>query len=147
MQANEMLCVGLVVSGHRNLKRRPVQVCGVRANYYAYGPPIYYGAVIGIAGLAIIVFWKKMNGEGLGALLVLGGAILSGFALFETVILNNEFSLRCFEDVGCSVAYARSSMFDAHVLGFLLAIGTFLLGYGLSFSGTREESEEKSRLD
>lgn len=99
---------------------------------------VYPAAVIGGTGLALIARVKVVRGETVGAVLVTAGTILVGFTLFESIILKDEFEMRCFEEVGCSVALARSSVSDAFGLGILLAIGTLLLGCGLSLSKKRE---------
>jgi len=75
--------------------------------------------------LTMIAAWK------IGVLFLVIGVVLCGISILFTYTLSSDFSTRCFSDVGCSPVLANSIVSTMIRLGYLLALGAFLLGLSL----------------
>jgi hypothetical protein len=64
------------------------------------------------------------------AVMLSAGIVTAGFSLFSLFAAYTDFLPRCFVEVGCNPALARSTAFDLVWLGLLLAFATFIAGYG-----------------
>jgi hypothetical protein len=64
------------------------------------------------------------------AVMLSAGIVTAGFSLFSLFAIYTDFLPRCFVEVGCNPALARSTAFDLLELGLLLAFATFIVGFG-----------------
>jgi hypothetical protein len=87
-------------------------------------------------GLGVLFFagFSIATRSKMGPLFLSVGIILCGLSLLFTYGLSSDFSTRCFPDVGCSPILATSTVSDMIELGYVLAIGAFLLALGLAIS-------------
>ncbi len=98
-----------------------------------YGAQALYLGMLGI-GMLLFAGFALITRRRLGSLFLSSGILLCGISLLFTYTLNSDFSTRCFPEVGCSPALAASTVSEMIDLGYLLAVGAFLLALGLSTS-------------
>lgn len=67
-----------------------------------------------------------------GSLFLSAGGVLDGLSLLFTFVGSSDFLLRCSPGSGCSSTLAISTVEGMIAFGYVLAIGAFLLGLGLS---------------
>jgi hypothetical protein len=104
------------------------------------GEGMYLGA-IGI-GMLFFALFAVLTREKLGAIALAAGILLCGTALLFTYGLSSDFATRCFADVGCDPGLANSTVSEMIHLGYLLALGAFVLGLGLAAALWRRKSTD-----
>jgi len=89
-----------------------------------------------VLGVGILLFSGLVitTRSSVGSLFLSVGGVLSGLSLLFISLSSSDFSLRCPPDVGCSPILAASTVSDMVEFGYVLAVGAFLLGLGLSVS-------------
>jgi hypothetical protein len=94
------------------------------------------GLYLGTLGIGMLFFagLASATGTKAGGISLAAGLILCGFSLLFTYTLSSDFATRCFPDAGCSPVLAQSTVTEMIQLGYLLALGTFLLALGLMIS-------------
>jgi len=75
---------------------------------------------------------RASDADKLGAVFLVVGVVLIGISLLFSSSLSSDFLTRCNPEVGCSPILAASMVSDMINLGYVLAVGTFLLGLGLA---------------
>jgi hypothetical protein len=92
------------------------------------------GMYLGAVGIGMLFFALAavLTREKLGAIALAAGMLICGTALLFTYALSSDFATRCFADVGCDPGLANSTVSEMIHLGYLLALGAFLLGLGLA---------------
>mgnify|MGYP007042357830 CR=1 FL=1 len=99
----------------------------VIALYSALG--VYLLALgIGIGLYAIFSIWANWK----SAIMLSVGTVLAVFSLVSLNAAYSDFLPRCFAEVGCNPLLARSTVVGVVMFGLLLAIATFLMGYGIA---------------
>ena len=102
------------------------------------------GLYLGTLGIGMLLFagFASVTGTNVGGLFLAAGVILCGLSVLLTYTLSSDFATRCFPDVGCSPSLAQSTVTEMIDLGYVLAVGTFLLALGLMFSLRRRTNRE-----
>ena len=93
-----------------------------------YFPQGLYLFAIGI-GIGLYTIFA-ISGTQRSAIMLSVGVVLAGFLLLMLYGAYTDFLPRCFADVGCNSELARNTVFWVMVLGLLLALATFIMGYG-----------------
>ncbi len=105
----------------------------IRGNGWAiglYGLQGNYLFALGVAVALFTIFRVRSNWR--SAIILSVGIVLSGYSFFSLYATYTDFLPRCFVEVGCSPVLARSTVFGVIMLGLLLALATFLMGYGIA---------------
>jgi cytochrome bd-type quinol oxidase subunit 1 len=93
-----------------------------------YGVEGLYLFALGVATGLYAIFNLYANWR--SAVMLSTGIVTAGFSLFTLYATYTDFLPRCFVEVGCNPALARSTAFDLVWLGLLLTFATFIVGYG-----------------
>jgi hypothetical protein len=110
-----------------------VDLTGPGWSIVIYGAQSLYLNTLGFGMLLFAGFGLATRNK-LGAFLLAMGVLFCGISLLVSYTLSSDFSLRCSPDVGCSPVLANSTVSEMINLGYLLAVGAFLLALGLSIT-------------
>jgi hypothetical protein len=110
-----------------------IDLTGPGWSIFLYGAQGFYFETLGV-GVLLFAGFSISTRSKIGAPFLSVGIILCGLSLLFTYTLSSDFSTRCFPDVGCSPTLAVSTVSDMIILGYVLAIGAFLLALGLAIS-------------
>lgn len=106
-----------------------------------YGGEGFYLEALGI-GMLLFAGFVSVTKRRMNSLFLAVGIILCGMAILFSLISYSEFLLRCSPDVGCSAELATSTVVDTLNWGYILAVGAFLLGVGLTSLWVRKLCHE-----
>jgi len=95
-----------------------------------YGAEGLYLFVLGVATGLYAIFNLYANWR--SAVMLSAGIVIAGFSLLTLFATYTDFLSRCFVEVGCNPALARSTAFDLLKLGLLLALAAFIVGSGIA---------------
>jgi hypothetical protein len=118
-----VLVAGLILS--------EIDLTGPGWSIVLYSAQGFYLEALGV-GILLFAGLVVTTRSGVGSLFLSMGGILSGLSLLLIFLSSSDFSLRCSPDVGCSPILAASTVSDMITFGYVLAVGAFLLGLGLS---------------
>lgn len=118
-----VLVAGLVLS--------EIDLTGPGWSIVLYSAQGFYLEVLGV-GILLFAGLVVTTRSGVGSLFLSVGGVLSGLSLLLISLSSSDFSLRCSTDFGCSPILAASTVSDMITFGYVLAVGAFLLGLGLS---------------
>lgn len=109
-----------------------IDISGPGYQVYLYGPEGFYLGTIGVGTLLFAGFSLATRKLVIAACLAIG-VVLCGISLFFLSAQYGDFFLRCATDVGCNATLARTTVSNFLYYGFVLAFGSFLFGFGLSY--------------
>ncbi|MCL4519363.1 MAG: hypothetical protein M1587_09215 [Thaumarchaeota archaeon] len=122
-----------------------IDISGPGYQIYLYSAQGFYLGIVAVGALLFSGFsiaTPKMS----IALSLAAGVVLCGLALFLISAQYSDFLPRCSTDVGCNATLARNLASDLLDFGYMLAVGSFLAGFGSSYLLTHRKKEATSEL-
>lgn len=120
-----------------------IDISGPGYQIYLYSPQGFYLGVVAVGALLFAGFSLVTTRISIAMCLAVG-LVLCGFSLFFMSAQYSDFLPRCSTDVGCNATLATRVASELLHFGYMLAVGTFLTGFGLSYLLSHRKKETTS---